>query len=353
MRKPKNSLVVFVVVLTLIITAINYIKKSTYTMKTQETPVKVTVFLLDFTDDFISLIGENLETIEKQHPGQVQYTFYDGKSDQRVQDEQINKVLDEGIDLILLNIVNRGSAPAVINKFKERNIPVILFNREPLTPIPLQAYDKAIYIGTDAKEAGILQGRMLVDAWKTSKFYIDRNNDNIMQYVMLQGESDSTEAILRTKHSISAIENAGIATQLVAIEICNWREDLAYNAINKLFSEYGDQIEVIIANDDAMAIGAIKSLQEHGFNKGTISTTIPVVGIDLTPDARELIDEGYMLGSVLQDPRAYAEALYTVGMNLVHRRNPLTGTNYEFDETRVAILLPHTNFLYRNIFLEF
>jgi methyl-galactoside transport system substrate-binding protein len=84
---------------------------------------------------------------------------------------------------------------------------------------------------------------------------------------------------------------------------------LAYNATKELLLEYGDQIEVIIANDDTMAIGAIKALQEEGYNMGNSLNTIPVVGVDVTPTAKELIEKGYMLGSVFQDSKAYAEAL--------------------------------------------
>ena len=56
-----------------------------------------------------------------------------------------------------------------------------------------------------------------------------------MQYVMLEGPSDDTEAIERTKYSVLTIENAGIKTQLLAIKICNWFEDLAYDAIKSLY----------------------------------------------------------------------------------------------------------------------
>ena len=74
-------------------------------------------------------MGKNLEDIQKVNPGKVEYTFYDAKSDQAIQDEELDKVLKEGTDLILLNIVNRGDAQTVINRIKETNIPVILFNQ--------------------------------------------------------------------------------------------------------------------------------------------------------------------------------------------------------------------------------
>lgn len=329
----------------------DHIKKSVSTASAEIRPAKVSVFLLDFTDDFISEIRQNLEDVQKENQGKVEYTFYDGKSNQAIQNEELDKALREGTDLILLNIVDRAYAKEVLDRIKEYNIPVILFNREPLTPVPIQSYSRALYIGTDAAHGGELQGEMLIDVWNSSKVYIDKNGDNIMQYFMLEGESDNTEAILRTKYSVSTIEKAGIKTQQVASKICNWLEALAYNATKSAFEKYQDQIEVIIANDDTMAIGAVKALQEYGYNKGDKSKSIPVVGVDVIPEAKELIEKGYMLGSVYQDPRAYADAMYICGMNMIEGKNPIADTKYTLDDTRVAIRLPHKGTFYKNIFI--
>jgi methyl-galactoside transport system substrate-binding protein len=350
MRKLK-IVVALMLVVAISVIGIDCNRKTARATVQQGKPVKVAVFLLDFTDDLISDIRRNLEDVQKTNSGKVEYTFYDSKSSEEIQNENLDKVLSEGVDLILLNIVNRGDAEGVINRIKEVNIPVILFNREPVTPVPIQSYNRALYIGSDPKQDGILQGKMLVDTWNASRGNIDKNRDEKMQYVMLQGESDNGEAIDRTKYSVSTIEKAGIKTQEIAIEVCNWREDLAYNATKKLLSKYKSQIEVIIANDDTMAIGAIKALQEIGFNNGNKEKTIPVVGVDITEKAKEFIEKGYMLGSVLQDPKAYAESLYDVGMNLVNKRNPVEGTQYKLDETGVAIRIPKTEVFYKNIYL--
>lgn len=351
MKRLKGILITIIVVFMIIVTLTACSKKAVSTITTPVKPVKVAAFLQDFTDDLISEIKQNLEDIKKENPDKVEYTFYDAKSDQAIQDEELDKVLKEGTDLILLNIVNRGDAQIVINRIKETNIPVILFNREPITPIPIQSYNRSLYIGTDGKETGTIQGKMLIDAWNTSKAYIDKNKDNIMQYVMLEGESDNKEAIQRTKSSVATIDAAGIKTQEVALKICDWNEDLAYNAIKSLFGKYGDQIEVIISNDDTMAIGAIKALQEFGYNKWDKSKTIPVVGVDVTPVAKDFIEKGYMLGSVYQYPKDYADALYACGMNLVAHKNPVEGTKYKLDDTIVSIRLPQTDYLYKNMFL--
>ena len=147
---------------------------------------------------------------------------------------------------------------------------------------------------------------------------------------------------------VLTINNAGIKTEELASIYCEWNKELAKEAIASLFLKYGDRIEVIIANNDSMAEGAIEALQIFGYNKGDKTRTIPVVGVDAIPSAQELIRKGIMKGSVLQDDHAMAETIYTMGMNLVYGKRPLEGTNYKFDETGVAVRIPYQEFKISN-----
>jgi len=306
--------------------------------------VKVAVLLTNFTDDYISLVHKNLEDIQKENPGKVEFTFYDGQSNQAIQDEQLNKVLKEGVDLILLHLIkntDKATVQTVINQIKQTNIPVILFNREPITINDIKSYSKALYIGLDAKEDGIKQGEILIDAWNTNREFIDKNHDGIMQYVMLGGSPGNIVALQRTNYSISTIKDAGIKTNELASAFAYWTRDLAKNVMESFFLHYNNGIEVIIANDDSMALGAIEALQSHGYNTGDKDKTIAVVGVEGLPETQELIKKGMMLGTIFQDPKALAEALYTVGMKLVNNENPLEGTPYKFDETGVSIRIPN------------
>ncbi len=311
---------------------------------TQGQPVKVGVLLNRLNIDYIPLVRQNLEEIQKENQGKVEFTFFYAEENQATQDNTINSLLKEGVDLLLLNIVNIGDTQKVINKIKEYNVPVILFNREP-TPIDaIRSYDKAYYIGTDSKEAGMFQGKILVDEWNANKLNIDKNKDNTMQYVMLQGEKENLEAIGRTKYAVSVINDAGIKTDEIALRIANWDKELAKDAMEALFLKYGNDIEAIIANNDGMAEGAIEALQKYGYNKGDKAKTIAVVGIDATPIAQDLIKKGYMTGTVVQDAPAMAKALYTIGMNLAYNKNPLEGTGYKFDDTGVSIRIPYKKY---------
>lgn len=308
-------------------------------------PVKVAVLLMNFTDDYINLVRQSLEEVQRENPEKVQFTFYDGKSNQAIQDEELDEVVRKRFDLILLHLIgnrNSDTVEGVINKVKENDTPIIFFNREPITKDLLKSYGKALYIGLDAKEDGIMQGKILIDAWNTNKEIIDKNGDNILQYIMLAGERGNIVAADRTKYSVATINQAGIKTEELSLVYANWARDFAKNAIKSLFFRYGNKIEAIIANDDSMAIGAIEALQEQGYNKGDKGKTIAVVGVEALPEAKELIKNGIMLGTVFQNPRAMADAIYSVGINLVNNQNPLEGTQYKFDETGVSIRIPNT-----------
>ena len=310
-------------------------------------PVKVGVLLYKFDDTYVQQVRKSLEEIQRENQGKIEFTFFDGKGDQNIQNESIDKLLNDKVDLLFVNLVDIDAAKTVINKVKEANVPVILFNREPKTTEAIKSYNKAIYVGTDSKEAGVLQGKIIINEWNTNRKLVDKNKDGIMQYIMLKGEANNLEAIGRTKSSISTIQNAGIKTEELALKVGNWNKQVAHEAMHDLFSRYGNRIEVIISNNDDMAIGAIEALQEYGYNKGGDNKTIQVVGVDATPEAQELINKGYMtgsvymIGSVFQDAGAMADALYESGMNLVSGKKATEGTKYKFDDTGVSIRIPY------------
>lgn len=347
MRNSKKTLAIIIIMIIVSIILGSRDEKviDTSSRVSEGEPVKVGVLLYKFDDAYISLVRQSLEEIQKNNKGRVEFTFYDGKGDQSIQNESIDTLLkSENVDLLLLNLVDIRSAQSIINRIKERNIPVILFNREPATTDAIESYAKALFIGTNSEEAGILQGKILANAWNTNKATIDRNQDNIMQYIMLEGEANNIEAIARTKYSVLTINEAGIQTQELALRVCNWEQSLAKDATEALLLSYGNKIEAIIANNDSMAMGAIEALQKQGYNNGDATRTIPVVGVDAIPAAQELVKNGVMTGTVLQDASAMANALYTVGMNLVYNKDPLESTEYKFDDTGVSIRIPYKEY---------
>lgn len=349
MKKYKRILVISIITMMMIniFWEFSNVSANARLRVTEGKPVRITVLLRTTEDPYTMLLKQSFEEIQKENQGQVEFTFYDCKNSQLIQNQNFNTVLqNQAADLVLLNLVDTRGTQFIVDKAKEKNIPIGLFNIEPPNIDSVRSYNKAYFVGTDPAEAGILQGNILVNVWNKNKIDIDKNGDNIMQYIMLMGDRDNLEAIGRTRYSILTVNNAGIRTQELALRVCDWEQDLAKDVMEQLILQNGDKIEAVISNNDAMAIGAIQALQKYGYNKGKGSKTITVVGVDAIPEAQELIKQGIMTGSVLQDAYAMAEATYKIGINLVYGRAPLEGTPYKFDETGVAVRIPYKEYIY-------
>ncbi|NFN80812.1 galactose ABC transporter substrate-binding protein [Clostridium botulinum] len=346
MKKKLLSINIIVIVMILMFFCVNNNVIAACSNFDLEKPAKVGGLLYKFNDEYISLLKNSLEEIQKENPNKVEFIFLDAYSNQKKQNNQIDKLLNEKVDLLLVNLVDttEESTQEVVDRIKANNVPVIFFNREPISKIPIKSYEKAAILSR-IPEAGILQGKIVTDLWNNNKKTIDKNEDNILQYVMLTGESNDLTAISRTKNSIKTIKDSGIEVQELEKKNSKWDRELAKQNIASLLYQYGNKIEAIIANNDAMAIGAIEALQNQNYNNGDPNNTIIVVGVDATPKARELINQGYMAGTVLQDPKEEADALYTLGMNLIAGKNAIENTQYNYDESGVTVRLPYKEYI--------
>lgn len=305
--------------------------------------LKVGVFLYKFDDTYISTVRQNLQKIQDEKKD-VEFTFYDGKGDQQTQNDAIDNALSKDTDVLLVNLQDSGAAKTVLQKIEAKKKPVVFFNREPQDQSIIKSYDKAIFIGTNAKEAGDLQAEMIKELWDKDKKALDRNGDGKVSYVMLKGEPDNLEAVARTKWSVDTAVAAGVPLVKQEEQVCNWDASQAQNAMEAWLSKAKDKIEVVIANNDGMAQGAIAALQAQGFNKGGTSTFIPVYGVDAVDAARDLINRKEMSGTVLQDAPAMAKALYEAAKNLAAGKTATEGTTYKFDDTGYSIRIPYQKY---------
>lgn len=344
MKIFKKTSIIIAILAILAYIFINWTKNNIYTISQNNTEkqIKAAVIFYAFDDPYLSLVTKSLEEIQNKAGSNINFTFYDGKRNQDVQNEIIDSAINDNYDILLVNLVSldKNTVESVVNKAKEKNAPLILFNGKPLVIEPVKSYNKAIIIATDAKQAGTLEGNRIIGEWKANKDNLDKNGDGILQYYILKGPANNTDTVERSLYSISTLNNAGIETQEVVSIFCNWSEKCAEDYTESFFLRYGNKIEAIISNNDAMAIGSIKALQKYGYNNDDKSKHIPTFGIDGIPEAIELINKGTMDGTVVQNPNDLAEALYSIGKNLVYNLSPLENTKYKFDETGISIQLP-------------
>ena len=307
-------------------------------------PIKVGVFLFDLTNEFNIALKNNLEGIQKESENKIEFTVFDGKANQAVQNDDISKGLNKGFDVFVVAPIssNEDEINNILNKIISAKHPLILFfpTTASLTNL-VKTYPSSVIIVGDTEQGGTIEGEILADEWKSHKNILDKNKDDTIQYIMLKGPSNNILTLGRSKYPIRALNVSGIKTEELFSTFCNWQRDCAKTTIESQLLTLNGKIEAIISNNDNMAIGAVEALQKYGFNKGDSSKYIPVVGIGGVPEAKKLIDQGFMTGTAVQDSQLHAKAIYDVAMNLASEKDPLHGTDYKFDETGITIKIPY------------
>ncbi|MCD8138172.1 MAG: galactose ABC transporter substrate-binding protein [Planctomycetaceae bacterium] len=299
---------------------------------------RIGVLIYRYDDTYISTVRNALSNALE---GRANVTMQDGKGDQAAQNDQLDVMIARQVDGLLVNMVDAQAASGVLLKIKNAGIPVVFFNREPDLNV-LKTYDKSIFVGTNAADAGKMQGDIIRNLWNNYPEY-DLNKDGKFQYVMFQGEPDNPEAIARTEWSVKqAIENGIQMEQIGQTFVCNWDTALAQGAMESALAANEGKIELVIANNDSMAMGAVAALSNVGYNLEGGSKFVPVVGVDATEQAVDAINRGIMSATVKQDGEAMGQALATIILNMVDGKAPLDGTQYEYDESGIAVRIPYS-----------
>ena len=301
---------------------------------TEAADLKVGVFYYTFADTYISSVRTALDA-QLDSLG-VAYQNFDGSNNQTTQNEQIQTALTDGYNLLIVNMVTSGS-PDVANEIisMANGTPVIFFNRaieaDGNEGTVLNANATISFIGTDAPEAGHLQGKMVGEYLLANWDTVDLNGDGKISYAMFKGDEANVEAIYRTQFGVddaNAVLTEAGKPELEYFDASNtskyqvdlggaWSAQAALDYMNTNLSQYneanGNMIELVICNNDNMAEGAISALEAAGYNTGAEgATVIPVFGVDATDAAKELIAAGKMTGTVKQDAEGMAAAIASV-----------------------------------------
>ena len=301
---------------------------------TEAADLKVGVFYYTFADTYISSVRTALDA-QLDSLG-VAYQNFDGNNNQTTQNEQIQTAVTDGYNLLVVNMVTSGS-PDVANEIISlaNGTPVIFFNRaieaDGEEGTVLNANSNICFIGTDAPEAGHLQGKMVGEYLLANWDTVDLNGDGKISYAMFKGDEANVEAIYRTQYGVEDADAVLTEAGKPALEYFDasnsakyqvdlggaWSAQAALDYMNTNLSQYneanGNMIELVICNNDNMAEGAISALEAAGYNTGAEgATVIPVFGVDATDAAKELIAAGKMTGTVKQDAEGMAAAIASV-----------------------------------------
>lgn len=324
----------------------------------------VHVFYYTYSDPYITSVRSALDNELKD--SEISFQDYDGNGNQTTQTEQVQTAITKGAKAIAVNIVNTGSddaATGVINLARNAGIPVIFFNRE-VSDAVVNSYEKCAFVGTDAAEAGHLQGEMIGEYLKQNFDKVDLNGDGEISYILFKGEEGNNEAIYRTEYSVEDADKVLEASGHKKLKFYDsqnpnkylvdkngqWSAAAANEYMTTALTSYSEtnnnMIETVICNNDGMAEGAISALNAAGYNLGGDSKMIPVFGVDATDAAKELIRNKKMTGTIKQDGEGMAEAIADLLQNGLENKNLLDDTgDYHVDQSVSKIRIPYDVYL--------
>ena len=306
--------------------------------------MKVDVFYYDFSDIYISSVRNEMDKqLAEMGFDSKSVKNWDAAGSQPTQTDQVKTAINAGSDLLIVNIVETSTSdPAkdIVEAARAAGIPVIFFNREVADNEVINSYDKCAFVGTNAPDAGHMQGEMIGNFLKENYDKVDLNGDGKISYVLFKGQEGNAEAEARTQFAVEdankLLTEAGkselayydekASTKYLVDTAGKWSAQAANDYMVSLLGSYNqdnnNMVELIICNNDGMAEGAISALQNVGFNKGVgtdgkdLSVNIPVFGVDATDSAKALIKAGSMTGSIKQDAVGMATTINTLVKNV-------------------------------------
>ena len=280
--------------------------------------LRIGVAVYKGTDTYVTNLTQAMEAAaqawSEESGERVQITVSDAQENQNTQNEQIDRFLSLGYDVLCVNLVDRTDAARVIGKAREADVPVVFFNREPVRE-DLESWEKVYYVGSDARQSAQLQAEIVLELWERDPAALDLNGDGILQYAMLEGESRHQDAMIRTEVSVQTLRDAGVPLERVESGIANWERSQA-DALTESWLLGGADIELILCNNDDMALGAADAVARLGLELHNI------VGIDGTPQGLEAVEEGKFLGTVVMDYTAHGQAIFQLAKTLAAGETP-------------------------------
>jgi len=276
---------------------------------------KVGVCIYQFSDNFMTLFRGELEKyLESKGFSKGNIEIVDGANDQATQTNQIQNFITEGVNVLVINPVNSSSAETITDMVVKAKIPLVYINREP------DATEEArwktnnwnvTYVGCDAKQSGTLQGQIIAGLGMDK---LDMNKNGTVDYIMIQGDPENVDAKYRTQYSVKALTDAGLKVKCLDSEVGNWDQATAQQLVANALSQYGKNVEVVFCNNDAMALGALQSIQAAN---RTVGKDIYLVGVDALSEALEDIQKGTMTGTVFNDHISQSHSAADAAINFI------------------------------------
>ncbi|MBD8213036.1 sugar ABC transporter substrate-binding protein [Erwinia persicina] len=248
-----------------------------------------------FDQNFLTIIRQAIDK-EAQARG-ITVQFEDARGDVGRQTDQVQAFISAGVDAIIVDPVNSAGTPAMTKLVSQANIPLVYVNR---TPGDKTLPPGVVFVGSDEKQSGTLQMEAL------ARLANYQGNVGVMI-----GNLSDAGALQRTR-DVEQVVAKYPKMKVVQKQTANYSRSEGMDLMLSWITN-GEAIDIVAANNDEMAIGAIMALDQSGKKKGSVL----VGGIDATPDGLKAMASGKMQVTVFQDAVGQGKASVAVAQRMI------------------------------------
>ena len=298
-------------------------------------------YYYNLSDRFMFRFDESLQAF-----GRIKDLEIESHDAQENREKQLADILSNVAEdhPLILNLVDPADAGRVIDHIKQHHNRVVFFNRKPSQKV-LDSYKYAWYVGTDGNACGRYLFDIIKDYLDANPNY-DKNQNGILDIIILQGEKGHPDTINRTSQILGLFKEHNISINVISKNYDNWSFDRGYEDTKKQIEKVGIlNVDMIISNNDSMALGALKYLNSQNYNLDNdvlnpARPYIPLFGVDGIPHAIRAIREGKLTGSVYADFSALAKVCIDIALSDLTDDKSLSRKIW-FDVRNKSVTIPY------------
>lgn len=261
-------------------------------------PVRIGFVLATMNEERYAKDRKYFEDFAASKGAVVEFASCDDKVD--VQTGKVESLLSRQIDALVIQPVNAETAGSLVALAKRDKVPVIAYDRM------IRNADIDLYVTQDSFRVGVLQAEAAVRATGAQG-----------NYVILMGEAGHSVAQEITRGVFSVLEKHPGIKVVLKQNHPGWATALALATVENTLTRMKNNVQAILANNDGMAMGAIKALEEQ-----KLSGKVFVAGADADLFAIKGILKGQQSMTVLKGIRPLAEAAVQGALELASGKQP-------------------------------
>lgn len=278
--------------------------------------------IMSLRDEFLSALEEGAKSAAAELG--VTLSTQDANNDTSKLIQYIESARNAGDSAVLVNLVDAETAQQCIDAAGDMK--VVFVNRAPADTSVLG--ENAAFVGSNEMTSGGYQGQFLAE-------YFKEKGQTDVRYLLLQGTLGLVHTTQRTQSVIEQMEAGGLnPIEAAAPLVAEYDRSTAMDMISPLLTT--TEYDCIIANNDAMALGAVEAMLAQGLDP----KSIPIVGIDATVDGLQALVDGTLAMTVFQDPNGQGFGALKAAANMIEGKPINEGTDYETDETGNIVWVP-------------